>query len=86
MSKAHFEKVVGYFLLDTSFKQQAIDKRQDLGTPLGCVLQIFCSFRLPQKMQKASKKPLLGSSQKHIPHKHSPSIKKAAFGVVLRAD
>lgn len=43
MSKIHFEKIVKYFLLDTAFKQQIIDKREDLGTPQGSVLQIFCS-------------------------------------------
>lgn len=56
MSKVHFERQSSTFLLNTDFKQ-IIDKQEDLGTPEGCVLQIFCSEGYHKKCERPPKTP-----------------------------
>lgn len=57
MPKTHFEKVVGYLLLDTAFKQQITDKREDLGTPPGVCSPNILFVGLPQKKKPSEKNP-----------------------------
>lgn len=81
MSKVHFERQSSTFLLNTDFKQ-IIDKQDDLEHQRGVFSKYFVQ-RVTTKNVKGLQKPLLESSQKCIPHQHSPSTKKAAYGVIL---